>query len=104
MQNRYRDEYGRFAKRSNTDSEPLFVNLFDSSSSSSSLNTYSHTSNTINEDELLIKFLHDYLHPTCNSAPSCIMFPANVQNIDFREFKEVVATFHNQLGAMDILN
>ena len=54
------------------------------------------------------------------------MFPANVQNFDFklgmipllptfngmenenpyvyiREFEEAVATFHNQLGAMDII-
>ena len=64
MQNRYRDEYGRFAKRPNTDFEALFVNLFDSSSSSNSLSTYSHTSNTMNEDELPIKSLHDYLNPT----------------------------------------
>ena len=127
MQNRYRDVYGRFAKRSNMDSEALFVNLFDSTSSSSSLSTYSHTSNTMNEDEFLIKSLHDYLHPTRNSAPSCIMFPTNVQNLDFkpgmipllptfngmenekpyvyiREFEEVLAIFHNKLGAMDILD
>ena len=80
----------------------------------------------MNEDELPIKSLHDYLNPTCNSAPSCIMFPANVQNFDFkpgmipllptfhgmenknpyvhiREFEEVVATFHNQVGAIDII-
>ena len=126
MQNRYRDEYGRFAKRPDMDSKALFVNLFDSSSSSNSLSTYSHTSNTMNEDELPIKSLHDYLNPTCNSAPSCIMFPANVQNFDFkpgmipllptfhgmeneipyvhiREFEEVVATFHNKVGAIDTI-
>ena len=80
----------------------------------------------MNEDELPIKSLHDYLNPTCNSAPSCIMFPANVQNFDFkprmipllptfhgmenenpyvhiREFEEVVATFHNQVGAIDTI-
>ena len=127
MQNRYRDEYDRFEKRIDTDFEALFVNvLFDSSSSSNSLSTYSHTSNTMNEDELPIKSLRDYLHPTCNSAPACIMFPTDVQNFDFkpgmipllpifhgmenenpyvhiREIEEVVATFHNQLGAMDII-
>ena len=126
MQNRYRDEYNRFEKRPDTDFEALFVNLFDSSSSSNSLSTYSHTSNTINEDELPIKSLRDYLHPTRNSAPSGIMFPTHVQNFDFkprmipllsifhgienenpyvhiREFEEVVATFHNQLEAMDII-
>ena len=75
MQNRYRDEYNRFEKRLDTDFEALFVNLFDSSGSSNSLSTYSHTSNTMNEDELPIKSLRDYLHPTRNSAPSCIMFP-----------------------------
>ena len=80
----------------------------------------------MNEDKLPTKSLHDYLHPTCNSAPSCIMFPANVQNFDFkpgmipllptfhgmenknpyvhfREFEEVVATSHNQVGAIDII-
>ena len=80
----------------------------------------------MNEAELPIKSLHDYLHPTCNGAPSCIMFSANVQNFDFktgmipllptfhgmenenpyvhiRKFEEVVDTFHNQLGAMDII-
>ena len=50
MQNRCRDVYNRFAKRSNMDSEALFVNLFNSFNSSSSLSTYSHTSNTMNED------------------------------------------------------
>ena len=84
MQNRYRDEYSRFAKRPDTDSEALFLKLLDSSSSSSSLSTYLHTSYTMNEDELLIKSLHDYLHPIRNSAPSCIMFLANVQNCDFK--------------------
>ena len=84
MQNRYRDEYSRFAKRLDTDSKALFLKLFDSSSSSSSLSTYLHTSYTTNEDELLIKSLHDYLHPIHNSAPSCIMFLANVQNCDFK--------------------
>ena len=80
----------------------------------------------MNEDELPTKSLHDYLHPTRNSAPSCIMFPANVQNFDFkprmipllptfhgmenenpyvhfREFEEVVTTSHNQVGAKDII-
>ena len=80
----------------------------------------------MNEDKLPTKSLHDYLHPTRNSAPSCIMFPANVQNFDFkprmipllptfhgmenenpyvhcREFEEVVATSHNQVGAKDII-
>ena len=80
----------------------------------------------MNEDELPTKSLHDYLHPTHNSAPSCIMFPANVQNFDskpgmspllptfhgmenenpyvhIREFEEVVATFHNQVGAINII-
>uniref|UniRef100_A0A2N9HET6 Retrotransposon gag domain-containing protein n=1 Tax=Fagus sylvatica TaxID=28930 RepID=A0A2N9HET6_FAGSY len=76
------------------------------------------------EEDQPIKTLHDYLHPTRNSSPSCIMFPANQQNFDFkpgmipllptfhgmdnenpyvhiREFEEVVATFHSQLGSID---
>ena len=95
MQNRYRDEYSRFAKRPDTDSEALFVKLFASSSSSSSLSTYSRTSYTMNEDELPIKSLHDYLHPICNSAPSCITFLANVQNCDFKlGMIPILPTFH----------
>ena len=126
MQNRYRDEYNGFEKRPDTDFEELFVNLFDSSSSSNSLSTYLHTSNTMNEDEFPIKSLCVYLHPTHSSAPSCIMFPTHVQNFDFkpgmiplllifhgienenpfvhiRKFEEVVAAFHYQLGAMYIV-
>ena len=68
--------------------------------------------------------LKDYLHPTRTATPSCIMFPANTPQIDFkpgmiqllptfhglenenpylhiREFEEVVATFTSQTNALD---
>ena len=68
--------------------------------------------------------LKDYLHPTRIATPSCIMFPANTPQIDFkpgilqllhtfhglenensylhiREFEEVVATFTSQTNALD---
>uniref|UniRef100_A0A2N9GZ56 Retrotransposon gag domain-containing protein n=1 Tax=Fagus sylvatica TaxID=28930 RepID=A0A2N9GZ56_FAGSY len=127
MSRRYRDNLGRFARELDTDSsdsEAYFPNLFDSPIASDTLSlTSSHTMGDHEEDQP-IKTLHDYLHPTRNSSPSCIMFPANQQNFDFkpgmipllptfhgmdnenpyvhiREFEEVVATFHSQLGSID---
>jgi hypothetical protein len=127
MSRRYRDNLGRFAREPDTDSsdsEAYFPNLFDSPIASNTLSlTSSHTMGDHEEDQP-IKTLHDYLHPTRNSSPSCIMFPANQQNFDFkpemipllptfhgmdnenpyvhiREFEEVVATFHSQLGSID---
>uniref|UniRef100_A0A2N9EYS5 RNA-directed DNA polymerase n=1 Tax=Fagus sylvatica TaxID=28930 RepID=A0A2N9EYS5_FAGSY len=124
---RYRDNLGRFAREPDTDSsdsEAYFPNLFDSPIASDTLSlTSSHTMGDHEEDQP-IKTLHDYLHPARNSSPSCIMFPANQQNFDFkpgmipllptfhgmdnenpyvhiREFEEVVATFHSQLGSID---
>jgi hypothetical protein len=70
--------------------------------------------------------LQDYLHPTRTTTPSCIMFPPNTSNEDFkpemipllptfhglendnlyvhiRKFEAVVATFHGQVGAIDTL-
>ena len=70
--------------------------------------------------------LQDYLHPTRTATPSCIMFPANIRQLDFktgmiqllptfhglenenpyvhiREFEEVVATFHSQNATDDIV-
>uniref|UniRef100_A0A2N9IB94 Retrotransposon gag domain-containing protein n=1 Tax=Fagus sylvatica TaxID=28930 RepID=A0A2N9IB94_FAGSY len=127
MSRRYRDNLGRFARELDTDSsdsEAYFPNLFDSPIASDTLSlTSSHTMGDHEEDQP-IKTLHDYLHPARNSSPSCIMFPANQQNFDFkpgmipllptfhgmdnenpyvhiREFEEVVATFHSQLGSID---
>ena len=71
-----------------------------------------------------MKTLNDYLHPTRTATPSCIMFPPNMPNLDFkpgmiqllptfhglesenpyvhiREFEEVVATFHNRADIAD---
>jgi hypothetical protein len=135
MSRRYRDNLGRFAREPDTDSsdsETYFPNLFDSPIVSDTLSlTSSHTSYTSytmgdHEEDQPIKTLHDYLHPTRNSLPSCIMFLANQQNFDFkpgmipllptfhgmdnenpyvhiREFEEVVATFHSQLRSIDIV-
>jgi hypothetical protein len=86
MSRRYRDNLGRFAIELDTDSsdsEAYFPNLFDSPIASDTLSlTSSHTSYTSyimgdHEEDQPIKTLHDYLHPTRNSSPSCIMFPAN---------------------------
>jgi hypothetical protein len=124
MSKRYRDNLGRFAIELDTDSsdsKAYFPHLFDSPIASDTLSlTLSHTSHTMgdHEGDQPIKTLHDYLHPTRNSSPSCVMFPANQQNFDFkpgmipllpifhgmdcenpyvhiREFEEVVATFHS---------
>ena len=66
-----------------------------------------------------IRTLNDYLQPTRSSAPSCIIFPTNANNFNFKpimisllpkfhgldsenpylhfnEFKEVCSTFHDQ--------
>ena len=136
MSRRYCDNLARFARELDTncsDSEAYFPNLFDSPITSDTLSLAlshaSHTSYTMgdHEEDQPIKTLQDYLHPTRNSSPSCIMFPANQQNFDFkpemipllptfhgmdnenpyvhiREFEEVVATFHSQLGSIDALN
>ena len=68
--------------------------------------------------------LNDYLHPTRIATPSCIIFPQNTPQMDFkpgmiqllpnfhgldsenpylhiREFEEVVATFHSQPNTVD---
>ena len=75
-------------------------------------------------EEVHQKTLNNYLHPTCTATPSCIMFPPNMPNLDFkpgmiqllptfhslesenpyihiREFEEVMATFHNRANAVD---
>ncbi|KAL5766048.1 hypothetical protein ACOSP7_016665 [Xanthoceras sorbifolium] len=71
-----------------------------------------------------VRSLKDYLHPTRTATPSCIMFPVNIPQLDFkpgmiqllptfhgldsenpylhiREFEEVVATFHSQPNVLD---
>ena len=117
---RYRDEQGRFARR---------LEELDDAISTSSNPPTSPTSLTIHNpiamaenEEVQHRSLRDYLHPTRTATPSCIMFPPNMQNLDFkpgmvqllptfhglerenpyvhiREFEEVVATFHSQADA-----
>ena len=130
MSRRYRDNLSRFAiepDMDSSDSKAYFPNLFDSPIASDTLSlTSSHTSYRMgdHEEDQPIKTVHDYLHLTRNSSPSCIMFPGNQQNFDFkpemipllptfhgmdsenpyvhiREFEKVVATFHSQLRLID---
>lgn len=107
-----RDERGRFVKR-------LELKLAEIESSSSS------SSNTMSQHEdNHVRSLKDYLHPTCTTTPSCIMFPPNAPHLDFKpgmiqllptfhgldnenpyvhiwEFEEVVDTFHSQPNVID---
>ena len=104
MSRRYHDNLSRFAIEPDTDSsdsEAYFPNLFDSLISSDTLSlTSSHISYTSytmgdHEEDQPIKTLHDYLHPTRNSSPSCIMFPTNQQNFDFKPgMIPLLPTFH----------
>ena len=116
---RPRDRLGRFvrAKQEDSDSESLFENLFATPPRPITHNMSDH-------EEQPIRTLQEYLHPTRTATPSCIMFRPNAQHIDFkpgmiqhlptfhglenenpyvhvREFEEVVATFHDQVGTTD---
>ena len=71
-----------------------------------------------------VRTLKDYLHPARTSIPSCIMFPSNTSQLNFkprmiqllptfhgldnnnpyvyiREFEKVMATFHSQPNVVD---
>ena len=71
-----------------------------------------------------MRTLKEYIHPTRTATPSCIMFPPNMLQQDFKpcmiqllptfhglesenlyvhiwEFEEVVATFHNRVEIVD---
>ena len=75
-------------------------------------------------EEVQQKTLNDYLHPTHMTTLSCLMFPPNMLNLDFkldmiqllltfhglenenmyvhiREFEKVVTTFHNRAKVAD---
>lgn len=77
-------------------------------------------------EENVPRTLKEYLHPTRTVTPSCIMFPPNMPQLEFkpgmiqllptfhglengnpyvhvREFEEVVATFHSCAVATDIV-
>ena len=77
----YRDpNSGRLVKNS---SETLFNNLFDSP-------PYSHTSNTIDENEIVLeenenqplRTMREYLQPPQNSTSSCFIFPSMLIILD----------------------
>ncbi|XP_060968333.1 uncharacterized protein LOC115720448 [Cannabis sativa] len=119
--NRHRDELGRFVRRPNTPSD----NSSDTSSIASPTSTIAHNPFAMaHHDEIQQRSLNDYLHPTRTPTPSCILFPPNMPNFEFkpgmiqllpnfhglenenpyvhiREFEDVVATFYNQANIAD---
>ncbi|KAL5827957.1 hypothetical protein ACOSQ3_019799 [Xanthoceras sorbifolium] len=118
-----RNEFGRLVKR--VESEPLSPTASKASSDSWSSIALSNTIATMNPlENNPVRSLKDYLHPTHTATPSCIMFPVNIPQLDFkpgmiqllptfhgldsenpylhiREFEEVVATFHSQPNVLD---
>ena len=116
--NQPRDERGRFVRK-------LHLEPVDSEERNHSTSYSSSSSNTMSEhEENPVRTLKEYLHPTRTATPSCIIFPPNAPQIDFkpgmiqllptfhglenenpyvhiREFEEVVATFHSQPNIMD---
>ncbi|KAL5762934.1 hypothetical protein ACOSP7_019198 [Xanthoceras sorbifolium] len=118
-----RNDFGRLVKR--VESEPLSPTASKASSDSWSSIALSNTIATMNPlENNPVRSLKDYLHPTRTATPSCIMFPANIPQLDFkpgmiqllptfhgldsenpylhiREFEEVVATFHSQPNVLD---
>ena len=116
---RLRDERGRFVRQLELELPSDFVAEVNSPSPTSS------SSNKMSQHEdNPVRTLKDYLHPTRTATPSCIMFPPNAPQVDFkpgmiqllptfhglesenpyvhiREFEEVVATFHSQPNAID---
>ncbi|XP_060959305.1 uncharacterized protein LOC133030544 [Cannabis sativa] len=121
---RNRDKLGRFVKQQ-------IEILENSPKSSSSPRSHSPPSPIlpalpmmVQQQEVQPRTLQDYLHPTHTATPSCIMYPMNMPNFDFKPgmiqllptfhgmenespyvhiqaFEEVVATFNNQA---DIIN
>ncbi|KAM1519658.1 hypothetical protein PS1_022861 [Malus domestica] len=112
---RYRDHRGRFAKRSETIIETLFGDLFESDSEFVNMADHAVIEGEGNPPPRTLK---DYLHPTCVASPSCIVFPANMSNYEFkygmvhlfpifhglenedpyvhvREYEDDVSTFYN---------
>ena len=117
--NCYRDELGRFARRLENPSETSSNASSPPPSPLAVRNPFAMDRN----EEVQQKTLNDYLHPTCTTTPSYIMFLPNMLNLDFkpgmiqvlltfhglesensyihiRQFEEVVATFHNQTKAI----
>ena len=115
---RYREELGRFARRPEELDDAVYT-LSNPPTSPTSLTIHNPIAMAENE-EVQHRSLRDYLHPTRTATPSCIMFPPNMQNLDFkpgmvqllptfhglerenpyvhiREFEEVVATFTAKL-------
>ena len=124
---RNRDALGRFVRQQ--------VETLENSPSSSFSSIRSNTSDSprlpepptmAHQDEVQPRTLQDYLHPTRTATPSCIMYPNNMPNFDFkpgminllptfhglenespyvhiREFEEVVATFNNRADVTNIV-
>ena len=87
----YSDQSGRLIK---TEFEPCFDNLFDSLVHSHILSTMEDNGSDHGENENEIRIerpndppmrtLREYLQPPRNSAPSCIVFPPQGNNFNFK--------------------
>ncbi|XP_060974612.1 uncharacterized protein LOC133039708 [Cannabis sativa] len=90
--NRHRDEIGRFVRRPNTPSD----NSSDTSSIASPTSTIAHNPFAMaHHDEIQQRSLNDYLHPTRTPTPSCILFPPNMPNFEFKPgMIQLLPNFH----------
>ncbi|KAL5736737.1 hypothetical protein ACOSQ2_031525 [Xanthoceras sorbifolium] len=89
-----RNEFGRLVKR--VESEPLSPTASKASSDSWSSIALSNTIATMNPlENNPVRSLKDYLHPTRTATPSCIMFPVNIPQLDFKPgMIQLLPTFH----------
>lgn len=99
----------------------MFGNLFDTSSESETMGDQVHQG-----ENPPVRTLNDYLHPSRTASPSCIVFPDNMPNYDFkpgmiqllpifhwmdsedpyvhvREFEDAVSMFYNQHDRIEII-
>lgn len=123
--NRFGDEQERFIARP----QPMFESLSNPPFVTEFVGTHITSHNTMIDSEheaTPTRTLHDYLCPTRTSTPSCIIFPPNMPHMDLksrmiqllltfydledenpyvhiRELEEVVVTFHNQRGTMNVM-
>jgi hypothetical protein len=84
---KYRDVLGQFSCRPVSEGESDFSShLFDNSSNSEEMSE---------REDQPIRTLQDYLQPTRTATPSCIMFPANTRQLEFKtRMIQLLATFH----------
>ena len=88
---RYRDKLGRSARRPKNPSEASS----NVSSSPPSPLVIQNPFTMDHNEEIQFKTLKDYLHPTYTATLSCIMFPPNMPNLDFKpDMIQLLPTFH----------